>query len=176
MSGECAVKINEIISESWYDTLSKIGQVAKGASYNKSRQIPLNPTNGQQWTGPNNKNWSFNSAQNKWVPKDQAQTAPTQPPVSTAPTQPINDISKTLPNNETQYRFPYPEEPTIDVIIRQDGYYLTRLPKHLQGQVKKDSKTGLFPVKLSTSISKINKYYDQAAELGKVKEEPVHSL
>ena len=87
-----------------------------------------------------------------------------------------NDISKTLPDNETQYRFPYPEEPTIDVIIRQDGYYLTRLPKHLQGQVKKDSKTGLFPVKLSTSISKINKYYDQAAELGKVKEEPVHAL
>lgn len=102
-------------------------------------------------------------------PKDPA-TAPTAPPP-----QPETDISKTL-DNATQYKFLNPDYPGTSIIIRQSGYYIDRLPKVLVGQVKKDPKTGLYPVLRPDTIKKYNAYYDQAADRGQIKQEPIHAL
>ncbi len=99
------------------------------------------------------------------------------PKQTTAATSAATDISQTLASTPNrQYRFADPENPTIDVIIRSTGYYLTKLPQELQGQVKRDRATGLYPVQRPENIRKINQYYDRLADLGKVREEPVHAL
>jgi hypothetical protein len=96
-------------------------------------------------------------------------------PTATATTGPEQDISKTLEPGQ-QYRFAFIEDPTIDVIIRQNGYFLTKLPAALQGQVKRDRATGLYPILRPANILKIQKYYNVAADQGRVKEEPAAAL
>ena len=85
------------------------------------------------------------------------------------------DISKTL-SPTTQYRFLHPEYPGVEIIIRNSGYYLNRLPRSLTGMVKKDKDTGLYPVLRPENIRAINSYYNDAADMGRVVEEPVFAL
>lgn len=98
--------------------------------------------------------------------------APTPTPVPT-PSQPVTDISKTVPPGR-QFRFQNPDFPGSYIIIRQDGYFQDKIPKNLNGQIKKVN--GLYPVLRPDNIKKYNVYYDQAADAGRVKEEPVHAL
>lgn len=104
------------------------------------------------------------------APKD----TPAAGPAATPP-EPEADISQTL-DNTTQYKFLNPDYPGTSIIIRKSGYYIDRLPKVLVGQVKKDPKTGLYPVLRPDTIKKYNAYYDQAADRGQVKQEPIHAL
>ena len=95
--------------------------------------------------------------------------APTVP----APTVPVTDITQLVPHGK-QFRFLNPELPGSYIIIRSDGYYQDKIPRNLTGQVKKVN--GLYPVLRLENIKKINQYYDEAADRGRVKEEPVHVL
>jgi hypothetical protein len=88
---------------------------------------------------------------------------------------PARDIRQTLEPGK-QYRFQNPENPGTFIIIRPDGYFVDKLPKQLIGTVKKDRITGLFPVLRDENIQKYNSYYNQAADAGRVIEEPVHAL
>lgn len=96
-------------------------------------------------------------------------------PVAEPAAEPEPDISQTL-DSYTQYRFRHPEYPGIQIVIRQSGYYLDRLPKGLTGTVKKDKATGLYPVLRQDNIRKYNQYYDVAADMGRVIEEPIAAL
>jgi hypothetical protein len=93
------------------------------------------------------------------------------PPSQTAA---VTDIRQTVPAG-SQYRFPNPEpNANNNIIIRQDGYYVDRIPKQLIGRVKKVN--GLYPVQRQENIDKFNKYYDLQADRGLVREEPIHAL
>ena len=86
---------------------------------------------------------------------------------------PETDISQTVPAGK-QFRFQNPDLPGTFIIIRQDGYFQDRISKNLAGQVKKVN--GLYPVLRPDNITKYNQYYNQAADMGQVREEPVHAL
>lgn len=86
------------------------------------------------------------------------------------------DISKTVEPG-MQYKFANPEDPTINIIIRNSGYYYDRLPPELRGgQVKRDKDTGLYPVTRPDNIKKINAWYDQLADRRRVIHEPISAL
>lgn len=86
------------------------------------------------------------------------------------------DISKTVEPG-MQYKFPNPEDPTINIIIRNGGYYYDRLPPDLRGgQVKRDKATGLYPVTRPDNINKINAWYDRLADRNRVIHEPISAL
>lgn len=87
----------------------------------------------------------------------------------------VSDIKDTLKPG-TQYRFPNPDYPGTQIIVRDSGWYIDRLPPQLRGQIKRDSATGLYPVLQPTNIKKYNLYYNQAADAGKVKDEPAAAL
>lgn len=106
------------------------------------------------------------------VPKDTAAVQPASPAATPAPEA---DISQTL-DDTTQYKFLNPDYPGTSIVIRKSGYYIDRLPKVLVGQIKKDPKTGLYPVLRPETIKKYNAYYDQAADRGQIKQEPIHAL
>jgi hypothetical protein len=105
----------------------------------------------------------------------QAQNNPvTDPSTQQAQNNPVTDIKQTVPAG-FQFRFPNPEpNANNNIIIRQDGYYVDRIPKSLVGRVKKVN--GLYPVQRQENIDKFNKYYDLQADRGLVKEEPIHAL
>lgn len=88
---------------------------------------------------------------------------------------PEDDISKTL-DPYTQYKFEHPDYPGVNIIVRQGRWYIDRLPQQLRGQVQRDKETKLFPVLQPSNIKKYNKYYNDAADMGKVKEEPAVAL
>lgn len=154
MLGECAVKINEI----W-----------GGGSLKGIGAELLKKAGGEQ-------NWK---ATVKAVTPNAASIASQLPPSQQvaqnqqAPSAPEEDISKIVPAGK-QFRFLNPELPGSFIIIRQDGYWQDRIPKHLAGQVKKVN--GLYPVQREENIKKFNEFYNQAADTGKVIEEPVHAL
>lgn len=87
----------------------------------------------------------------------------------------VSDIKDTLDPN-MQYRFPNPDYPGTQIIVRNSGWYIDRLPQQLRGQIKRDSSTGLYPVLQPANIKKYNLYYNQAADAGKVKDEPAAAL
>jgi hypothetical protein len=88
---------------------------------------------------------------------------------------PTADIKDTLEPGQ-QYRFPNPDYPGTQIIVRDSGWYIDRLPQELRGQIKRDKLTGLYPVLKLANIKKYNQYYDQAAHAGKVKDEPAAAL
>ena len=88
---------------------------------------------------------------------------------------PAADIKDTL-DPEMQYRFPNPEFPGTQIIVRNSGWYLDRLPPELRGKVPVDKTTRLYPILQTARIQKYNLYYNQAAEDGKIKEEPASML
>lgn len=94
---------------------------------------------------------------------------------ATAGTGPTDDIKDTLEPGQ-QYRFPNPDYPGTQIIVRDSGWYIDRLPQQLRGQIKRDKSTGLYPVLQPANIKKYNQYYDQAAHAGKVRDEPAAAL
>jgi hypothetical protein len=88
------------------------------------------------------------------------------------------EIINTLPNKRTQFRFTHPQDLDVDVIIRPEGYFFTKLPKGqgLEGRVHKDRSLGLFPVKRPQNVRQINAWYDDAADKRMVREEPIDAL
>ena len=92
-----------------------------------------------------------------------------------APTGPATDIKDTL-EPDTQCRFANPEFPGTQIIVRNSGWYLDRLPPELRGKVPVDKATRLYPILQPARIRKYNLYYNQAAEALKVKEEPATML
>lgn len=94
---------------------------------------------------------------------------------STSTAGPESDISKTL-DPYTQYKFEHPDYPGVNIVVRQGKWYIDRLPPQLRGQVPRDKETKLFPVLQPANIKKFNKYYNDAADMGKVKEEPAVAL
>ena len=80
-------------------------------------------------------------------------------------------------DDATQFRFPHPKHQNedVEVIVRRDGWYLNKLPKALRGQVPRE-KNRLYKVRQPANIAKLNQFYDRAAELGYVKEEPADAL
>ena len=88
-----------------------------------------------------------------------------------------SDINATLDSN-TQYRFPHPlfRADDIDIIVRRDGWYLSKLPKSLRGRVQRDKETRLYRVKQPRNIQKFNDYYDKAADSQQLIVEPTDSL
>jgi len=80
-------------------------------------------------------------------------------------------------DDSTQFRFPHPKHQNedVEVIVRRDGWYLNKLPKALRGQVPRE-KNRLYKVRQPANIAKLNQFYDRAAELGYVKEEPADAL
>jgi hypothetical protein len=88
---------------------------------------------------------------------------------------PTSDIKDTL-DTQMQYRFPNPEFPGTQIIVRKSGWYLDKLPPELRGEVNVDKTTRLYPVLQTRRIALYNQYYNQAAELGKIKEEPASML
>jgi hypothetical protein len=97
------------------------------------------------------------------------------PTTPTTPLTPATDIKDTLELG-TQYRFPNPEFPGTQIIVRNSGWYLDRLPRELRGKVSIDKTTKLYPILQTARIQKYNLYYNQAAESGKIKEEPASML
>ena len=95
------------------------------------------------------------------------------PSASAKPTSPESDISKLVPDG-MQFKFQNPDLPGSFIIIRQDGYWQDRIPRNLAGQVKKVN--GLYPVLRPENIRKFNSYYNNAADNGRVREEPLHAL
>jgi hypothetical protein len=93
----------------------------------------------------------------------------------TASTGPAADIKDTL-DPEMQYRFPNPDYPGTQIIVRNSGWYIDKLPVELRGQVRRDKTTGLYPVLQPNNIKKYNLYYNQAAENNQVREEPAAAL
>lgn len=113
---------------------------------------------------------------------DKIEKAPAQP--STKGQQPIQpegpavNITQTVPDG-MQYRFQHPEywKDDVNVIIRQSGIYIDKLPKKLRGgQVRRDKETGLYKVDRSDNIAKLNNAYNTAADEGRVIEEPAGAL
>lgn len=88
---------------------------------------------------------------------------------------PEEDISKTL-DPYTQYKFEHPDYPGINVVVRRGKWYLDKLPSTLRGQVQRDKETRMFPVLQPGNIRKFNQYYNDAADMGRVKEEPAVAL
>lgn len=89
---------------------------------------------------------------------------------------PESDISKIVEPG-MQYKFANPEDPTINIIIRNSGYYYDRLPTELRGgQVKRDRESGMYAVTRPDNIMKINQWYDRLADRGKVIQEPISAL
>ena len=91
------------------------------------------------------------------------------------PIGPANDIKDTL-DPEMQYRFPHPDYPGTQIIVRSSGWYIDKLPVELRGQVRRDKTTGLYPVLQPNNIKKYNLFYNQAAENNQVREEPAAAL
>ncbi len=91
------------------------------------------------------------------------------------PSGPATDIKDTLAP-EMQYRFPNPDYPGTQIIVRNSGWYIDKLPVELRGQVRRDKTTGLYPVLKPNNIKQYNLYYNQAAENNRVKEEPAAAL
>ena len=91
------------------------------------------------------------------------------------PNAPAADIKDTLDAN-TQYRFPNPDYPGVQIVVRNNGWFIDRLPPQLRGQIKRDSVTGLYPVLQPANIKKYNQYYNQAADAKRVREEPAAAL
>lgn len=98
-----------------------------------------------------------------------------QAKTTTGTTDPATDISQTL-DPYTQYKFEHPAYPGVNIVVRQGKWYIDRLPTELRGQVPRDKATKLFPVLQPANIKKYNKYYNDAADMGKVKEEPAVAL
>lgn len=90
-------------------------------------------------------------------------------------TEAASDISSTVPAG-MQYRFMHPEYPGVEIVIRDNGYFLKQLPRSLAGLVKRDKATGLYPILRADNIAKINNYYNAAADAGSVIEEPAAAL
>ena len=143
------MKIKDIVQESVYDFFTK-GQAAinRAGAMEKERQ---------------------DAYKKGIVPSSQV------PQATSTPAAPATDIKDTVPAGK-QFRFKNPENPGTYIIIRQTGYYVDKLPQNLQGQVKRDKATGLYPVLRAENIAKYNQYYDQAADAKAVIEEPVHAL
>lgn len=154
--GKHIMKIKDVISEGPFDFLQKL-KAARASSQ-------LHQSNREK------------TAQAAERERQAQQTAPQTEPAEPPAQDPVTDIKDTLPNDQTQYRFPWPEDPTIDIIIRKSGYFMNKLPKELQGLVKKDKASGLYPVLKADNIKKLNQYYDSMANRGRVREEPVHAL
>ena len=87
----------------------------------------------------------------------------------------VTDIKDTL-DSGIQYRFANPDYPGTQIIVRNTGWYIDKLPQQLRGQIRRDKNTGLYPVLQPANIKKYNLYYNQAADAGKVKEEPAAAL
>jgi hypothetical protein len=90
---------------------------------------------------------------------------------------PADDVKDIVAPDE-QYRFSHPDYPGegINIIVRNTGWYLDKLPQALRGRVKRDSATRLYPVLQPNNIKKYNLYYNQAADANRVRHEPAHSL
>ena len=93
----------------------------------------------------------------------------------TTPSGPVADIKDTLDPTK-QYRFANPEFPGTQVVVRNSGWYLDRLPPELRGKVPVDKATKLYPILQPARIQKYNLYYNQAADQNRVKEEPASML
>lgn len=163
------MKINEILAEGWKDVASNLGKDFFGIDRSQS------------WTGPQGLVPGLNK------PKAAPVSQPAAPIPDSSPDDDVDDepmprdnpaidIKDTLDDN-TQYRFPNPEYPGIQIIVRKSGWYLDQLPADKRGKVNRDKATKLFPVLLPANIARYNRYYDQAADAGKVvREEPTAAL
>ncbi len=162
------MRVNEVITESVYDWWANRQQ-------QKTARAAMQPG----YVGPETA--AFNQQMNPIFQRQQQQAAAQKATddaakaTSTAGSGPESDISKTVEPG-MQYRFQNPENPGGFIIVRQTGYYLDQLPRALQGQVKRDKATGLYPVLRPANIKKINQYYDQASDAGSVVEEPAAAL
>ena len=100
-----------------------------------------------------------------------------EPSASGVSSGPAEDIRSVI-DADSQYKFPHPDyrDEGINIIVRKDGWFLDKLPAAMRGQVLRDKTTRLYPVLKSSNISKFNTFYNQAADLGRVKEEPKYLL
>ncbi len=169
--GKHIMKIKDVISEGPFDFLQKLKAARAGAQRHQSNREKTASAVSQQAQAQ-----AQVQAQAQQAQDQSAQTAPRTEPAEPPPNEPAVDIKDTLPDDQTQYRFAWPEDPTIDIIIRKTGYFMNKLPQDLRGAVKKDRATGLYPVLKADNIKKLNQYYDSLANRGRVKEEPVHAL
>jgi hypothetical protein len=180
------VKINEIITEA-----SKFGTPIKKAA--KSVATALMPQAFRQaakqraWRKGGRSNWDSQRAEyydlmrkkDPVIDPNQMMSQQQQPQQQNPEVAGMEkEIINTLPNNKTQFRFAHPEDMNVDIIIRPEGYFFTKLPKGqgLEGRVFKDKSLGLFPVKRPQNIKQINAWYDDAADKRMVKEEPIDAL
>jgi len=159
------MKIKDVISEGPFDFLQKLKAARASSQLSQSNREKTASAAAQA-----------QQAQQAQPAQQDTQTAPRTEPVEPVAQEPAMDIKDTLPDDQTQYRFSWPEDPTIDIIIRKSGYFMNKLPQDLRGAVKKDRVTGLYPVLKADNIKKLNQYYDSLANRGRVREEPVHAL
>lgn len=92
---------------------------------------------------------------------------------------PEGDVSSLVPDGQ-QVIFDHPVESGIKIVIRKDGYFLTGLPSSMppadRARAKRDKATRMYQVTRPENIQQINQYYNDAADAGKVREEPIHTL
>jgi hypothetical protein len=191
--GELKVKINEVITESVRSKFgtpigkmaSQLGNAAwsgtKALAKSLAPQEVKQAFKQQQWQQGGKEDWENRRKEYyDLLKRNQQQSepvadirAPSKPEVAALE----KDILNTLPDG-MQFRFEHPADTSIEVIIRPEGYFYTQLPKDLRGtnRVRRDPRTGLYPVLRPSNIRQINNWYDDAAEKNLVREEPVEAL
>ena len=191
--GEFDVKIKDVVKEGIFSK-KPVDKITTGAQHwaqkfaqqpNKSpaalksfaasivrNEIDTDQLPDPEGTDPNSVQQYLSTVLDMYYNKENRPTAKVAP--STPTSGPTTDIRQTVPNG-MQYKFPNPEpNSNNNIIIRQDGYYVDRIPKQLVGRVRKVN--GLYPVLRQDNIDKFNKYYDLQADRGLVREEPVYAL
>jgi len=188
------MKINEIIKEGILGSLGKgiMRGMAPGATASLGRR--LNRASGefdykgntvkwlgQQWGVKDPETGKFSVATqqiqnelNQLATTEKGKTADITPDLPSRDDE-LSDIRHSL-DNFTQYKFAHPDYEGINIVVRNDGWYLDKLPKELYGQVQRDKTTRLYPVRQPRNIKKFNDYYDQAADRKQVTQEPAFVL
>lgn len=141
------MKVNEIVTESVYDYFTKLGQQSTQAAWAK---------------GGAEKYYADQRAKQTAAQAD-AQAQRDAEAAAGVEQSGLRDARTDLPDDQSQFVFPDQNDKTINIVIRKDGYFLTKLPQQFRGyKINKEPGTNLYRVTNPNIISQINQWYDEA--------------
>ena len=141
------MKIKDIITEGLYDYLTQLGQQGKQAAWAN---------------GGAEKYYADQRAKDAAAQAD-AQSKRDAAAAAGVEQSGLRDARTDLPDDQSQFMFPDQNDKTINIVIRKDGYFLTKLPQQFRGyKINKEPGTNLYRVTNPSIISQINQWYDEA--------------